>query len=215
VPLDYAFLTVKAASSARVSADEFFKSLNVSFDNPAAKCLHELIEKMDCLLLKEESKGVRDPEVALLAAEVADICLLRNEPEEAEIMLRRAHAIFALESGSYQLEMANVCLKIARLLIQKQKYPEAELLLMQSMEIKNRFLGDKHIELADVLLELGYLYFCQGNYGPASGFVRAAWSILEGNCSPEKTRYVLELLIKCFEQMGMDNECFIYREQLN
>lgn len=214
IPVEYAAFTVLAASCAKNSVDVFFKSFDISGQNPAALLLPELIEKMDKLLVQEEKLGLKSPEIASLAVEVADICLRRNETEEAELMLRRAHSIFAVESESYQIALANTCFKIARLLLPKQKYEEAELLLMQSMEIKNRLLGDKNPELADILVELGSLYIGQGNYMAAAGFLRSAWSILNGKCSPDTSQLVLKLLIKCFEEMGMENECAIYRQKL-
>lgn len=214
IPVEYAAFTVIAASCAKESVDIFFKSFYTSFENPAALLLPELIEKMDKLLVLEEKLGIKNPEVASLAVEVADICLRRNETEEAELMLRRAHAVFAVESETYRLDLANTCYKIARLLQAKNKYEEAELLLMQSMEIRNRLLGDKDPELAEVLIELGSLYIGQGNYLPAAGFLKSAWAIIAGKCEAEKSQFVLKLLIKCYEQMGIESECNIYRQQL-
>lgn len=214
IPVEYAASTLLAASCAKESVEIFFKSFDVSLQTPAAKLLPELIEKMDKLLIQEEKSGLKSPAVAALAVEVADICLSRNESEEAELMLRRAHSIYAMEFENHQLELANTCFKIACLLLPKHKYEEAELLLMQAMEIKNRILGDKNPELADVLVELGSLYIGQGNYFPAAGFLRSAWSILDGKCSSDRSQFVLKLLIKCFEQMGMESECEIYRQKL-
>ncbi len=215
LPAEYASVTLKAASFAR-SVDEFFSKLNVPVEAKAgdAKDLADLIEKMDRLLIMEESHGLLHPDVAVLANEIGDICLRRNETADAEVMFRKAHAVFATSSEENQLDLADACQKIARLMVGRKKYPEAELLFLQAMEIKNRMLGEKHHEVAEVLVDVGFLYFCQANYEPAIGFLRTSWMIQQEESSIEQKRFLLELLIKCFEQSGQSSEGDIYREQL-
>lgn len=216
LPAEYAASAVRAASLACLAPNEFFEKLNVPLETSTAPAgsLAELVAKMDRLLVMEERHGVQHAEVAVVADELGDICLRRAEPEDAEAMFRRAHAVFAMAGEKYQLNLAGVCQKIGRLLIKQKKYPEAELLLLQSMEIKNRLLGDRHQEVAEALVDVGYLYFCQANYSPAIGFLRSSWMIQQEDSSLEQKRYLLELLIKCFEQSGQDAESDIYREQL-
>lgn len=216
LPSGYAPMILKAASYATPNANEFFDKLSAALESsvPDSAALTELISKMDRLLSLEETAGLQDPQVAILAADLGDVCLKRQEPTEAEAMYRRAHAVFATAGDKYQLQLAEVCKKIARLLISQKKYPESEILLLQSMEIKNRMLGDKHPEVAEVLADVGFLYFCQANYSPAIGFLRSSWMIQGDDTSLDKKRIVLELLIKCFEQSGQDAESEIYREQL-
>ncbi|MBX9689392.1 MAG: tetratricopeptide repeat protein [Candidatus Obscuribacterales bacterium] len=215
LPAEYAAYTIRAASFAGANAAEFFQKLDLPLESPNdSHSLKELIAKMDSLLVLEASKGIQDLEVAKLAEEVADICLSRKENDDAEAMYRRAHAVFAVSGEEHQLRLASVCQKIGRLLIQQKKYPEAELLLLQAMEAKNRLLGDRDPQVAAALLDVGYLYFCQANYSPAIGFLRSAWMIQMDDASTEQKRYLLELLIKCFEQSGQSSESEIYREQL-
>ncbi len=215
LPAEYASITLKAASFAR-SPDEFFAKLNVPAEAKAgdAADLADLIEKMDRLLIMEESLGLLHPDVAILANEIGDICLRRNETEEAEIMFRKAHAVLATSSEDNQLDLADACQKIARLMVKRKKYPEAELLFLQAMEIKNRLLGEKHHEVAEVQVDVGFLYFCQANYEPAIGFLTTSWLNQQEESSVEQKRFLLELLIKCFEQSGQSSEGEIYREQL-
>ncbi|MBX9724548.1 MAG: hypothetical protein K2X81_24285, partial [Candidatus Obscuribacterales bacterium] len=202
LPAEYAAITLKAASFAR-SSDEFFAKLNVPAEAKAgdAADLADLIEKMDRLLIMEESLGLLHPDVAILANEIGDICLRRNETEEAEVMFRKAHAVLATSSEDNQLDLADACQKIARLMVKRKKYPEAELLFLQSMEIKNRLLGEKHHEVAEVQVDVGFLYFCQANYEPAIGFLTTSWINQQEESSVEQKRFLLELLIKCFEQL--------------
>lgn len=216
LPVDYAAITVKAASYAGELTGDFFGKLNIPLEttNSDPKTLATLISKMDELLLLEEKRGIQDPKVARLAAEVGVICLQRGENEEAEAMFRRAHAVFAISGDEFQAELAVVCQSIGRLIIKQKKYPEAELLFLQAMEIKNRIHGEKHAEVGEALTDVGYLYFCQANYTPAIGFLRSAWLILSEDGSAEKKRFVLELLIKCFEQSGQEAESEVYKEQL-
>ena len=216
LPSEYATATLRAASLAGTKSQEFFDKLNVPLETVSAPpgSLAELVAKMDRLLLMEEMHGVQHPEVAVLADELGDICLKREEEADAEALFRRAHAVFAVAGERYQLNLGGVCLKIGRLLVKQKKYPEAELLLLQVMEIKDRLLGDRHPEVAEVLIDVGYLYFCQANYSPAIGFLRSSWMIQQEDASREQKRYLLELLIKCFEQSGQDAESDIYREQL-
>lgn len=216
LPAEYAAPVIKAASLTCLSPSEFFDKLNLPLENETAPpgSLAELVTKMDRLLLMEEFQGVHHPEVAIAADEVGDICLRRGETEDAEALFRRAHAVFVMAGERYQLNLAGVCLKMGRLLINQKKYPETELLLLQSLEIRNRLLGDRHADVAEVLVDLGYLYFCQANYDPAIGFLRRSWEILRDKASREQKRFLLELLIKCFEQSGQDSDGDIYREQL-
>lgn len=216
LPFEYAAITVKAASYAGAATDEFFAKLNIPLESSSSDpaTLAELISKMDELLVLEETRGLHDPKVAALADELGDICIKRDEPAEAEAMFRRAHAVFAVSGDDYLISLADVCRKIAKLLIGQKKYPEAELLLLQAMEIKIRILGEKHDDVAEILADVGYLYFCQANFHPAIGFLRSAWIIQCEDSNPENKRFVLELLIKCFEQSGQDAECDVYREQL-
>ena len=216
LPAGYASMILKAASYATPNANEFFNNLTSALESSVkdAASLSEMIGKMDRLLSLEESEGMNDPQIAIIAADLGDICMKRREETEAEALYRRAHAIFVKAGDKYSLQLADVCKKIGRLLIQQKKYPEAEMLLLQAMEIKNRILGDKDTQVAEILTDVGYLYFCQANYFPAIGFLRSSWMIQADDTSVENKRFVLELLIKCFEQSGQDAESDIYKEQL-
>lgn len=213
IPSEYAAMIVKAASASDLPSTDFFARLNLG-QSEAAQYTLELIAKMDELLVLEQNKGLQEPAVAVLADNIGDICMLRGEAIEGEAMYRKAHAIFAVAGEKYQLHLATDCQKIGRILIQQKKYPEAELLFLQAMEIRNRMLGDKDPEVAETLVDVGYLYFCQANYFPAIGFLRSAWMIQQDDASPQKKRYVLDLLVKCFEQSGQSDEGEVYREQL-
>ena len=216
LPGEYAASIVRAASLTSLSPAEFFEKLNLPPESETAKdgSLAELVTKMDRLLLMEEMHGVTHPEVAVLADEVGDICLRRAEFDDAEAMFRRAHAVFAVAGERYQLNLAGVCQKLAQLLIQQKKYPETELLLLQAKEIKGRLLGDQNQELAGVLVDLGYYYFCQANYGTAIDLLHSAWAIQKKTAGREQKRYLLELLIKCYEQSGQEAESDGYRQNL-
>lgn len=216
VPNEYAAFTLKAASFARPDANEFFQKLNLAPESIVSSPAHlvELVSKMDKLLLLEESLGIEDPEVAILADELADISLKRNEEGEAETLFRRAHSVLAKSGAKYEHKLANTCQKLARLLVNQKKYPEAELLFLQSMEIKSRILGEQTQEYAEILYDVGYLYFCQASYEPAIGYLRSAWMIQCQDASLDDKRNLLELLIKCFEQSDQDSEAEIYRQQL-
>lgn len=217
LPSYYAGMVLRAASLSKLIPDEFFAKMNLDKDAVSkGNELHDLVAKMDNLLLLEETLGLNHPEVASLAAELADICLRRGEPDEAEVLLRRAHAVMAVAGEAYELQLADICAKIARLMIVKKKYPESELLLLQSMEIKNRLLGESHNDVAEVLVDLGYLHYCQTNYAPAIGFLRSAWLLNQEQTvtNQQELRYLLELLIKCFDESGQPLESEHYRQCL-
>lgn len=217
LPSFYAGMVLRAASLSKLIPDEFFAKMNLDKDAVSkGNELHDLVAKMDNLLLLEETLGLNHPEVASLAAELADICLRRGEPDEAEVLLRRAHAVMAVAGEAYELQLADICAKIARLMIVKKKYPESELLLLQSMEIKNRLLGESHNDVAEVLVDLGYLHYCQTNYAPAIGFLRSAWLLQQEQTASnqQELRYLLELLIKCFDESGQPVESEHYRQCL-
>lgn len=216
IPQELAGMILKAACTTQLSSSEFFcrlQSIAASADLQM-KLAADLLEKMDELILAENEKGTQDPACASLADQVGDLCLQRSELEDAEMMFRRAHAVFALAGDAYQDNLAEDCKKIGRLLIGQKKYPEAELLLLQAMEIKSRLLGEMHPELADILIDVGYLYYCQASYAAAIGFLRSAWMLQQEQTSPAAKRHVLQLLIKCFEQSGQGTEAGVYRQQL-
>ena len=217
LPSYYAGMVLRAASLSKLIPEEFFAKMNLGKESVEKSTeLHDLVAKMDNLLLLEETLGLNHPEVASLAAELADICLRRAEPEEAEILLRRAHSVMVIAGEAYELQLADICAKIARLLIVRKKYPESELLLLQSMEIRNRLLGDNHKDVAEILVDLGYLHYCQANYAPAIGFLRSAWLLQQeqAGANPQELRYLLELLIKCFDESGQPVESEHYKQCL-
>ncbi len=216
LPGDLAGMVLKAACNTQLSGAEFFYRIQLEQDSADLKTKQtaELIAKMDELILSEENKGTQAPESAVLAAQVADLCLQRGEMDEAELMFRRAHAVFAVSGEGCQDKLADQCKKIGRLLIGQKKYPEAELLLLQSLEIKSRLLGEMHPDLSDILIDVGYLYYCQASYAAAIGFLRSAWILQQEQSSADSKRHVLHLLIKCFDQSGQGSEASIYREQL-
>jgi hypothetical protein len=217
LPSYYAGMVLRAASLSKLIPDEFFAKMNLDKDSVSkGNELHDLVAKMDNLLLLEETLGINHPEVASLAAELADVCLRRGEPDEAEVLLRRAHSVMAVSGEAYELQLADICAKIARLLIVKKKYPESELLLLQSMEIRSRILGESHNDVAEVLVDLGYLHYCQTNYAPAIGFLRSAWLLQQEQSvtNQQELRYLLELLIKCFDESGQPLESEHYRQCL-
>lgn len=217
LPSNYAGMLLRAASLSKLIPEEFFAKMNLGKESvDKSEELQDLVAKMDNLLMLEETLGLNHPEVASLAAELADICLRRGEPDEAEVMLRRAHAVMVVAGEPYELQLSDICAKIARLLIVKKKFPESELLLLQSMEIRSRLLGENHQDVAEVLVDLGYLHYCQTNYAPAIGFLRSSWLLQQEHpvVNQQELRYLLELLIKCFDESGQPNESEHYRQCL-
>ncbi len=220
LPADYAYVLLATFAFKPEDVDTILEKILEPDENSDesqdkdSEAVLVMIGKMDELLLLEQEHGLKSTKVAALAFELAEICLERQELFEAEAMYRRAHAVYAIAGDEHQLQLAACCQRLGNLLVQQKKYPEAELLLLQAMEIKGRLLGETDQEVAEVLVDVGYVYFCQANFLPAIGFLRSSWMIQKEDASNSRKRYLLELLIKCFEQSDQDAEAEVYREQL-